>query len=159
MPRVSDAVTESVRKYIRPVLVIIILALITGYAVYQSRQKFPDNIVQLTIANKSYQLEIANTPTKQQQGLSNRNSMDKDKGMLFEFQKPAAACFWMKDMNFPIDMIWLDSTKKVIKLQNNVVPATFPKTFCPDQPASYVVELSSGQAQQANLKLGDLLQF
>jgi len=59
-------------------------------------------------------VELADTPEKRAQGLSGKKELNHDRGILFVFDKSDAYSFWMKDMNFPIDIIWLDEAKKVI---------------------------------------------
>lgn len=104
-------------------------------------------------------IEIADIPAKQEQGLSGRTSIDADYGMLFIFEKPGFYAFWMKDMNFPIDMIWLDQSGKIVGLAESVLPSSYPKTFEPEAPATYVLEVQSGLAQKEGLKIGDSVKF
>ena len=60
----------------------------------------------------------------------------------------------MKEMNFPLDIIWLDSEQKIIDIRSNLQPDSYPKTFSPNQPAQYVLEVPAGFAQNHNLNLG-----
>lgn len=99
------------------------------------------------------------TEDTREKGLSGRVSLPTEEVMLFVFPEPGLHCFWMKDMQFPIDMIWLDSKKEVIKIESAVQPSTYPERFCPDQPARYVVEVNAGQAQRAGVTVGTRLQF
>lgn len=63
----------------------------------------------------------------------------------------------MKDMNFALDIIWLDADKKVIDIAYNVKPDTFPDSFCPKQPAQYVLEVNAGVAGERGLQVGKKL--
>jgi uncharacterized membrane protein (UPF0127 family) len=103
-------------------------------------------------------LDIADTPAKQELGLGKRTGLAPDRGMLFIYDKPANPCFWMKGMQFPIDIVWLDAGKKVIQIEENVSPDTYPQTFCSAKPAQYVIELFPGAAK-AGFKVGDKLPF
>lgn len=110
----------------------------------------------VSIGSKCYVLETADTDETRQRGLSGRAGLDENTGMLFEFEQPSIGhCFWMKDMKFSIDMIWLDDQKKVVKIESDVLPATYPNSFCPESPAQYVIELDSGEAVAAGLKVND----
>jgi uncharacterized membrane protein (UPF0127 family) len=106
-----------------------------------------------------YSLEVAGTPLSQHVGLGGRVSMAQDQGMLFVFDAPDAACFWMKNMHFSLDMIWLDANKRVVHIEQNVSPETFPALFCPDKPAKYVIELKAGEAKRSHVVLGQKLAF
>jgi hypothetical protein len=86
-------------------------------------------------------------------------NLAKNEGMLFVFNHPSQHVFWMKDMNFPIDMIWLDENLKIIYFQKNVLPESYPATFGPDQNSLYVLEVNAGFSDKHNLKIGDSLSF
>jgi uncharacterized membrane protein (UPF0127 family) len=109
-----------------------------------------------TIGNKSYKLEVADTAERRQQGLSGREELKDDAGMLFVFDEPGRQCFWMKDMKFSIDILWLDANKKVVELEKNVAPRTYPDTFCADK-AQYAIELKAGQIRDAKVSRGQII--
>jgi len=102
-------------------------------------------------------LEIADTESKRIRGLSGRERLADGVGMLFIFPISGIYSFWMKDMNFPIDIIWLDETFKIVHIEANVEPNTFPKSFAPTLPSRYVVELNAGVASFKNLVVGQSL--
>lgn len=103
--------------------------------------------------------EVAREEQDKVQGLSDRNCLDEGKGMLFVYDATGDYCFWMKDMHFPIDMIWLDDDKKIVTIHANVEPGTYPKSFCPDKPAQYILELNSGAAKASEWVIGTKLDF
>lgn len=109
--------------------------------------------------NTQIQLERVSSPEKLQKGLSDRQSLPQDQGMLFIFNSAGKECFWMKDMNFPLDIIWLNSDKRVVTIKENVAPETYPESFCPDAPAQYVIEVNAGVAKKSNITIGSQLQF
>lgn len=106
-------------------------------------------------------VEVARTPAEAQQGLSGRESLAADKGMLFIFNKPDYYRFWMPNMNFPIDIIWI-SQNTIAGIHKNVSnqfdPAN-PKFYTPPQPVNKVLEVNAGFAQKNNLKVGDPFNF
>lgn len=114
---------------------------------------------ELRVSGHKVTLEIARTAAAESQGLGGRSGMTDNEGMLFVLEKPATACFWMKDMRFSLDIIWLNSAKQVVHVQPDVSPKTFPKTFCSDTPAKYVIELNAGQAQGLGIGVRQTLAF
>jgi len=85
-------------------------------------------------------VEIANSPEERTQGLSGRKKLEKIDGMLFVYPETDYHRIWMKDMNFPIDIIWIDEDLTVINIERNVHPDTYPNSFKADRPARYAVE-------------------
>ena len=115
----------------------------------------------LQAGKKTYALNIAASTAAQQKGLGGRKSLARNRGMLFVFDAPATQCFWMKDMQFPIDIIWLNSDKQVTRVAANVSPDTYTEAsgknsqkFCGDVSTKYVIELNAGEAKQAGLVVG-----
>ena len=106
-------------------------------------------------------VEVARTPAAAQHRLSGRESLAADKGMLFIFNKPDYYRFWMPNMNFPIDIIWI-SQNTIAGIHKNVSnqfdPAN-PKFYTPPQPVNKVLEVNAGFAQKNNLKVGDPFNF
>lgn len=105
-------------------------------------------------------LEIVDTPSSRERGLSGRQSLGKDKGMLFVYDKPEILCFWMKDMNFDIDILWFDSNKKLVYQKQQATPGSYPKeSFCPPIPAQYILEVAAGTSENLKLGMGDMLVY
>jgi uncharacterized membrane protein (UPF0127 family) len=113
----------------------------------------------LILGETRLKLEISDTETLQEQGLSNRASLDKDSGMLFVFETPGPYSFWMKDMKFPIDMIFIDSNYKIVTIAKDAKPSSYPTTFTPQSPVKYVLEVNSGFSDEHHLKEGTALAF
>lgn len=106
-------------------------------------------------------VEVADTEEGRRQGLSGRTSLPKDEGMLFVFEEEdVRPTFWMKDMGFPIDIIWIDDGK-VVQIDKNLEPeeAITPveelKLYIPNQPIDYVLEVNSGFSERNDLEIGD----
>lgn len=106
-----------------------------------------------------FDLEKVTSQEDLEKGLSGRAYLEPEDAMLFEFKTSDTWCFWMKDMNFPLDMVWLDVNRYVVYIQNNVSPNTFPETFCPTERAKYVVEVNAGLIKEIGLEVGDRVQF
>lgn len=112
----------------------------------------------LQLVDSCINLEVADTPAARTLGLSNRESLLENNGMLFIFEQSAEQCFWMKDMKFSIDMIWLNDRKVVTKIEKNVAPETYPANFCAAN-TKYVIELSAGSAENHSITVGQKLRF
>lgn len=102
---------------------------------------------------------IAKNPTTRQEGLSGYKSLDADQGMLFIFPTPVDVGFWMKDMNFPIDIVWMNKDRKILGITKNVGPETYPKTFPSPNKVQFVLELNAGGAEKFGLVKGGYLSF
>ncbi len=116
-------------------------------------------IQHIQIAGQTLKIELVTTREAQQKGLGGRNEIKEDEGMLFVFDHPDTYAFWMKDMNFPIDIIWLDQEGKVVYIKKDLKPETYPESFPPPKPATYVLETVSGFSEKNNLKTGDRVLF
>ncbi|MBI5357236.1 DUF192 domain-containing protein [Candidatus Saccharibacteria bacterium] len=110
------------------------------------------------LAQGCYELEKATTNEQRMNGLSYRDSLGEKTGMLFIFETIEEQCFWMKDMKFSIDMIWLNEAKEITKIEKNVSPGSYPKSFCQGD-TKYVLEFNAGVSDQNGLKVGSRLQF
>ena len=115
----------------------------------------------VTIDGVTFAAEIANNNTSRTKGLSGRDSIGLSSGMLFVFdKKDVTPSFWMKDMKFPIDIIWINDGK-IVKIDKN---AAAPATDTPDskltiypsgQPVDYVFEINAGLSDKNGFKVGD----
>jgi uncharacterized membrane protein (UPF0127 family) len=105
--------------------------------------------------------ELAVTDEERQQGLMFREKIAEDQGMLFIFEEEEIHSFWMKNMRFSIDILWLDRERRIVHLESRVPPCTVDPcpSYPPDRPASFVLELQSGAAEKHGLKLYDRLDF
>ncbi len=116
----------------------------------------------IDIKGNKISLEIADSEDEQRKGLSARDSLPKDKGMLFKFQKTDTHTFWMKDMRFPIDIIFING-EKIVTIYENVQPETEKaenlSLYTPTEPADKVIELNAGLAKEFGLKTGDTIKI
>ena len=91
--------------------------------------------------------------------MSGQDALKKDEAMLFIFDEPGMHGFWMKDMRFSIDIIWIDENLRVVHLEENVSPSSYPESFIPSVDAKYVLEIYTGQAAAQGIGLGDAVQL
>lgn len=107
------------------------------------------------IAGQSIRVDLVATEADRTRGLSGRTGLDRDQGMLFVFDVPAIYGFWMKDMLFPIDIIWISENGLVVDIKESAEPSSYPEIFSPKAPAKYVLEVNAGFSREFGLKIGD----
>ncbi len=103
------------------------------------------------------ELEARTTTLQKMRGLSGRTELSENHGMLFVYNRPGRYGFWMKDMHFPIDIIWLSESFTIVDITPSISPDSFPKVFRPKEPAQYVLEVNAGFAERHRLSIGDSL--
>ncbi len=107
--------------------------------------------------------ELADTTEKRARGLMFRESLAKDRGMLFTFPEPQPWTFWMKNTRIALDIIWMDRDKKIVHVERNVPGCSRTDDGCPQyQPnddALYALELAAGMADTLKLQRGAKLRF
>ncbi len=113
--------------------------------------------------NLNLNIERAETEESRRQGLSDRVSLCDQCGMLFVFENSNYYTFWMKDMNFDIDIIYLDQDMRIVDIFENVTKESYkktpPETFSNTKLAKYVLELNSGKSKSLGLKVGNKIRF
>lgn len=110
--------------------------------------------VEITLPNGSIKAEVADTSASREEGLSGRSGLRNGHGMLFVFDFPGRYGFWMKDMSFPIDMIWINENGVVVNVVENAKPEDYPMNYINQAPASYVLELEANKAREYGVYLG-----
>lgn len=113
-------------------------------------------VYQACFSEDCFRAETAQTPEQRGRGLMYRDSLGEKDGMLFIFDSPRPHGIWMKNMRMPLDILWLDSEKKIVDLKQNVPFCTNePCTvYEPLHPAAYVLELKAGAVSRTGLKSG-----
>lgn len=110
----------------------------------------------LRLHGYTYRATILRTPDELVRGLSGTNILPKDHAAVFVFPRNDRWAIWMKDMQYPIDIVWLNSNKQVIHMVKEIQPSSYPKFQPqPDTPARYVIELPSGTIERTGIALGD----
>lgn len=142
------------------ILLITVVTLIAGaYATYVWIPQ--EEYVHFPARDHSFTVEVADTPETRTQGLSGRESLPKDHGMWFVFTDENTRTFWMKDMHFPIDIVWLDRSMHIVGIEQEATP---PESGVNDEAllryesppnTQYVLELNAGVAAEAGLEPGD----
>ena len=114
----------------------------------------------LTITGKSgshiFDVEIADTLQEQARGLMFRNSLAPNKGMLFEFDTPKVSSIWMKNTAIPLDILFVQSSGRIIKIVHSHRPYTL-QSVTSEAVVSGVVEIPGGRAQELGITVGDFV--
>lgn len=109
----------------------------------------------IAIGNTLITADIADTPEKRILGLSGREVLLPDTGMLFVFDEEGNHGIWMKDMRFSIDILWLNDMYEIVHIEKRVSPDTYPTSFTSPIPASYILEVPAGFVESYDIWVGD----
>ena len=149
----------------RLTLFVFLLMLAAALGCSVSQMEAPDGAAVRIGGKATYSVDMAVTDAERQQGLSGREFMAQDAGMLFVFEGEQPRQFWMKDMRFPLDIIWIDGQCRLVGVSADVpIPppnaddADIPRAPS-NLPAQYVLELNAGEWGRAGLSEGDLIEF
>lgn len=142
------------KKYLLALIIVIIVA-IGIFAHQKTNESLPISALIKTENGQEIQVMVADDNRERQLGLSYFKSLPQDQGMLFLFNKPGVYPFWMKGMNFPLDIIWLkrgqDGGYRVVYVAENVLPSSYPNSINPKIDADAVLEINSGLVTVYNL--------
>ncbi len=131
---------DTTRRFL-PLGALVIIAGVAAFLIMQT-QSTKDFV---TIGSTEIEVEVADSLEELMQGLSGRTSLEEGKGMLFVFESESDWGIWMKDMLFPIDIIWARADGTIIAIAKEITPDTYPDSFYPDEPhALYVLEVPAG---------------
>ncbi len=113
----------------------------------------------VTINGQTIRAEVVSTEPARERGLGGRSGIGADEGMLFVFDSPGLHGFWMKDMRFPIDIVWM-ADGKIVSIEENVDPqigATESelKNYFPETFDDRVLELQAGRVKTLGAHVGD----
>ncbi len=141
--------------------IIIIVVAVAGIMFFGLQGRSALRKARIVVAGKTIQVEVAETALSRAQGLSGRDGLDSDSGMLFIFTSPGKNGFWMKDMKFPIDMVWI-AGNRVLGVTENAAPEPEKSMFrltvhYPPGPVDKVLELPAGAAKTYGIASGTLL--
>lgn len=118
----------------------------------------PQVVVGTTVVN----VRVASTSAQVSKGLSGTLTMAPNEGMIFLFPVSDKYRFWMPDMHFGLDMIWIGANKKVVDITRNAPPLkdiTKPVFYSPKVPAKYVLEVNANWSNEHQIKIGDTVEF
>ena len=116
--------------------------------------------VPLTVVSEdaahTFMIERAVTLDQQARGMMFRESMDADSGMLFEFDEPKIATIWMKNTPLPLDIIFVRSNGKILKIEHMAQPYKL-RSASSEAIVAAVLELQGGRSKELGIKPGDVV--
>ena len=139
-------------------IALLVLVLIVAVAIGLV-QKFQEPRTTLRLGDGIFSTHVAATGAERQKGLGDIESLADNEAMLLAFDHEAEWSIWMKDVEYPIDVIWLDDQKQVVHIVKNMPPDSYPDSFSPDKPARYVVELAAGTVEKKAIRIGGVARF
>lgn len=141
------------------IILVLFLLLVGGVVFYQLNQmsQIMKTNGKVTLGNKLIDVEVVKTDKDRQVGLTKYKSLKETQGMLFVFEESETPGFWMKNMTFPIDMMFIKDDTVVYLVENAEPVATGkePTVYKANSPANYVLEVQSGLVKKYNIKMGD----
>lgn len=126
-------------------------------AKYQPLQAPASSTPTLLAGTTTLSVEIADTDLLREQGLSGRDPLPPQTGMLFVFDIPGKYGFWMKEMKFTLDIVWIDQYWTVVGIERGARPESYPEIFDPPQAIKYVLEIPAGEAAALGIDTGSKL--
>lgn len=148
------------RKHLRGTVGIVILITIVAIALVMRMLQNRHERVLLAAGGETITAEIVDTPLGRAKGLSGREKLDPGHGMLFVYSPPQRAQIWMKDMRFPIDIIWIREGM-VVDIAPKVLPPASKgdplPIYTPRTEADRVLEVGAGFAERVGLKIGGVV--
>ncbi len=112
------------------------------------------------IGKLSFKAEVADNILKKAKGLMFRKNLPKNQGMLFMFPNEDYHQFWMIFTKIPLDIIWINSKKKIVHIENNVQPSLINfNTYGPKEKAKYALEINANLTKKHGIKIGDKVEF
>ncbi len=140
---------------------VIVITLVFVYMAYGNTIKnafFSDqSMFTVYVGPTALSVTLADSPSERQQGLSGVSELQEFQGKLFLFDSAQRHGIWMKDMLFPIDIMWFDDNLELIYMKKNVDPSTYPAIFTPPEKARFVLETNAHLIDSVNIQLGDQL--
>jgi uncharacterized membrane protein (UPF0127 family) len=140
-------------------LILAILFAIIGAGIYAMWPQIQQHTT-IHLGDGVFTTRVAKTQDEREKGLSGTRSLRDDQAMLFVFDRDDKWPIWMKGMNYPIDIVWLNKDKHVVYIVKNAPPESYPyDQFVPKQDARYVIELAAGTVVKKTISTEDIAEF
>ncbi|MFZ2125346.1 MAG: DUF192 domain-containing protein [Candidatus Saccharimonadales bacterium] len=142
-------------------VILIIAAIVVAAVLFVIIPNLPQSTTNVRLGDGIFRAQVAKTDYSREKGLSDITSLTPDQALLMVFPVADKWPIWMKDMKVPIDIIWLDSNKKVVYIVKNAEPPgdSTPQTFTPRTSAKYVIELPAGTVDSRAILSDSLASF
>ena len=124
----------------------------------QGQQQEQNQTALVSVGGAKIMAILSTTPDSQSKGLAIKDNLNENEGMLFVFDSPQKYSFWMKDMKFPIDIIWINSTGQIVHIEKNLPPCVLLlpcPSYAPNDNSMYVLEVVSNFTNKYGVSVGD----
>jgi uncharacterized membrane protein (UPF0127 family) len=155
MDEATNYLKESKIKFVLGLTVVIFIIILVSTFILQNNKS-----TQILVKGQNFNVELAQTSQEKQIGLSNTNSIAENEGMLFLFDEADYYSFWMRDMKFPIDIIFINGNKVTTIISNALPPSKTNgslTTFQPKIKSDKVLEVNAGIAKKYNIQEGTII--
>lgn len=145
---------------IKVIIGIVVVTIIGATVVFMLlREVEKPEYVDVSIGDVTFTAELAANEARRAKGLGGRQSLGENEAMLFKFSGNGFHSFWMKDMVFPIDIIWIQDTVIVDIQKDAAIPISQDDSqiYTPENQANYVLEINAGLVERYGFKIGDLV--
>ncbi len=150
----------NIRRFIVDAIILVTAVVTIGF-LYNSYKApvydffFNEQTVGIFIRDIPITVSIADNEEERSKGLSGVESLEAEEGKLFIFDKEGRYGFWMKDMLFPIDIIWIDNSGHIVHIEEGVLPDSYPTIYSSPVPARFVLEVNAFFVDTFRVKVGD----
>lgn len=154
MERIDLFLKENFRLLLGTVVVILVAVLVISLILGNKKT------TKVSVNNKAFNVSVARTDEDRQIGLSKKNKLDENQGMFFIFDVPNYYSFWMKEMKFPIDIIYINGNKVITVIENAKPPSSSSSDltlYKPDEKSDKVLEINAGLSKKYNIKKGTII--
>ncbi|MEX2340806.1 MAG: DUF192 domain-containing protein [Candidatus Paceibacterota bacterium] len=152
----------NIRRFIIDIIILGALLFTFGF-LYTSYKEvvydffFSESSVGIFIRDIPITVAVADSPDEHAKGLSGVASLGVQEGKLFLFDKEGRYGIWMKDMLIPIDIIWIDNSGRIVHIEENILPESYPTIYSPPVPARFVLEVNAFFVDTFNIQIGDMV--
>ena len=142
------------------ILIIVLVVLVLIFLAFTLSTKEKSSTLKICFEKICIDAEVADSPEERTQGLMFRESLPQNHGMIFIFEGEGIYPFWMKNTLIPLDIIWLNENKEVVKIMQTLPCMEEPcEIYNPEVQARYVIEINGGFAEENNIQVGDSADF
>src|SRR3989344_2343873 len=147
----------ALKSFFGAVFVFLTLSALLWLVLFKNQWVAPQEMMSISLGDRVFSVEVAKTKEEREKGLSMRENLPQNQGMLFVFDKPDRHGIWMKNMFFPIDILWLGEGGAVVYVVQNAESDSYPLVYKPPVPALYVLEVDAGVIKNIGIQEGDLV--
>lgn len=152
------------KEHFLPLLIVFLLVIAAGALAYKqimpyTKHYLENQIVGVVINDVGVDVKVADTEALREQGLSGTTELGERNGLLMIFDKPDFYAIWMKDMNYPLDIIWIDNNFRIVDITESLLPDSYPSIFEPKVQARMALEVNARFAATYHIKVGDTVRL